>query len=197
LTIDSIGNLPAGICWVSNSPDNTFAGGQNGLIYLEGQTYGSAGQYKMQVFIHATTSVTTIPFSTLESVAGLRYYLRVTCPGGACEAVDTVGGKDSLFIPYSQVCGVGIHEVNTGIAELSISPNPFTSSAIVSFNSEREGTFVLRIYDLPGHVISAREVKAVYGTNELSIDRNGLSSGIYVLSISDGVSSVNNKLIIE
>ena len=127
VTIDSIGNLPAGLCWVSNSPNNTFAANQNGVIFLSGQTYVSSGQYKMKVYIHASTSVTTIPFSTLESVAGLRYYLRVICLGGACETVDTAGGRDSLFIPYSQVCGAGIHELSHGISDMSVSPKPFTN----------------------------------------------------------------------
>lgn len=198
MTIDSINNLPPGMCWLSNASSNTFAGGQNGVIYLEGQTYGSAGQYKMQVFVQVYTSVTTIPFSTLESIAGLRYYLKVICPGGACPAVDTAGGVDSLYIPYSdQVCGVGIHEVSNGISDMSVSPNPFANNAVVNFASRTEGRFTLSIYDLLGNILSSKEINAINGNNTVQMDRAGLSNGMYILSLSDGRSATTQKIILE
>lgn len=197
LTIDSIGNLPAGLCWVSNSPTNTFAAGQNGVIYLSGQTYVRSGQYKMKVYIHASTSVTNIPFSTLESVAGLRYYLRVICPGDPCTAIDTAGGRDSLFIPYSQVCGVGIHDINGGLSAMSVSPNPITNTAVISFNSSKQGNVSFRMYDMLGNIISSRELAANTGINTVSVDRAGLSGGAYIVSMSDGRDAVTQKIIIE
>lgn len=197
ITIDSIANLPAGLCWVSNVPGNTFAAQQNGVIYISGQTYVSSGQYKMQVYVHVTTSVTTIPFSTLESIAGLRYYLRVICPGSPCVPVDTVDGKDSLFIPYSQVCGVGIHEVNNSISGLSVSPNPFMNTATLTYTVAKEGALTCRIYDLLGNVISSSDLNAVNGANTISLDRAGISSGTYILSVSDASGTATQKVIIE
>lgn len=197
MTIDSIGNLPAGLCWASNVSGNTFAAHQNGVIYISGQSYVSAGQYKLQVYVHITTSVTSIPFSTLESIAGLRYYLRVICPGGICEAIDTARGRDSLYIPYSQACGVGIHELSTNLSDISVSPNPLTNETRLTFTAAREGAVTCRIYDLLGHVISSRDLNTLTGINTLSIDRTGLSSGLYILSISDGSSAATQKIIVE
>jgi hypothetical protein len=198
LTIDSIGNLPAGICWESNKTGNTFGAGENGAIQLQGTTIENPGQYKMQVYIQATTNIVSIPFSTLESVARIRYYLRVVCPAGQCPAVDTVLGKDSLIIPYTtQSCYDGISGLNSNLSNLSIIPNPFSSSAVLTFNSDVKGLYTIRMVNLLGAAVSSKSVFVKQGSNEITIGRNGLDAGIYMLSVSDGSGSVNTKVVIE
>ena len=198
VTIDSVNNLPTGVCWATNSATNTFGAGQNGVLYLSGQPQARSGQYKLQVYINATTSVFPIPVANLETATGIRYYVRLICPGDACPTIDTTGGRDSLFIPYNTaVCGVGIHEVSNVLSDLSVQPDPFTSHAQVSMQSDVAGLFTLRIQNIIGAVVSSREVSVMRGKNDFPIDRNGLSSGIYIISISGSTGSVNKKVVIE
>ena len=198
VTIDSVNNLPTGICWATNSVNNTFGAGQNGVLYLSGQPQASSGQYKLQVYINATTSVFPIPVANLETATGIRYYVRLICPGDACPPIDTIAGRNSLFVPYNTtVCGVGIHEVSNVLSDLSVQPDPFTSHALVSMQSDVAGTFTLRLQNIIGAVLSSREVSVMKGKNDFTIDRNGLSSGIYIISISGSTGSVNKKVVIE
>ncbi len=102
LKIDSIGNLPAGLCWVSNKPSNKFAGGEDGIIYVHGVCTGQSGQYKLKILFEAETSLGNLPpNSDAESYAGLRYYVRVRCPHAACTALDTVNGRTNPYIAYT------------------------------------------------------------------------------------------------
>ena len=98
LRIDSINNLPSGLCWSSNKSNNTFAGGENGVIQISGTTYASPGQYKLTIWVTlygSSISLTGINADTL----GLYYYLRVSCPNTACLPIDTVLGRSTDFIP--------------------------------------------------------------------------------------------------
>jgi hypothetical protein len=198
VTIDSVNNLPTGVCWMTNSPDNTFGAGQNGVLYLSGLPEDVSGQFKLQVFISATTNVFPIPVANLETATGIRYYVRLICLGDACPPIDTAGGKDSIFIPYNTpICGVGIHEINNTLSNLSVAPDPFTVSTEISFHSDIEGPFMVRMMDIVGAVVSTQKVGVALGNNNFTIERNGLSPGVYILSILGSTGSVNKKVVIE
>jgi hypothetical protein len=197
LTFDSINNLPPGICWETNSPTNTFGGGQNGALLLYGQVRAYPGQYKMVIYINAITDAFPLPVTNLETSDQFRYYLKAICPNAACPAVDTVGGKDSLFIPYPVTCNAGIQEINYHLSHISVMPNPVTETATVTFDSDIDGAFTLQVINLLGEVVSTKDIKVTNGSNQTTIDRTGLSAGTYILSLSDGGASVTNKIVIE
>jgi hypothetical protein len=198
VTIDSVNNLPDGICWATNRADNTFGAGQNGVLYLSGQTYVGSGQYKLRIFINASTNVFPIPVANLETATGIRYYVRLICPGDACPPIDTTGGRDSLFIPYSsQVCGVGINEISHALSDLSVAPDPFTVHARISFHSDIEGPFTIQMQNILGAVVSTRKVAVTPGSNNFPLERNSLSPGIYIVSVSGSNGSINKKVVIE
>lgn len=196
-TIDSINNLPTGLCWSTNSVDNTFGGGQNGVIYLSGIVWAYPGQYKLQIYVSATTAFFDIPVTSLESINGFRYYLKVICGGDVCAPVDSIGGLDSLFIPYNtQFCNAGIEQLSSNLSDMSVVPNPFSDQAEVSFRSAMAGNFSFEMTDLLGAVVYSRQVYVMQGDNEIAVDRNGLSPGIYFMSMSDGTSSLTRKAVI-
>jgi len=198
LTIDSINNLPPGLCWASTSGDNTFGGGQNGAILIAGRVAAYPGQYKLVIKVTVTTDILTLNNSNLETAIGLRYYMRVTCPGQPCPPLDTTGGKDSLYIPYSGLtCDAGINEVSGGISNISVVPNPFSSGAEVSFFSTAQGAFTLRLMNTLGQVVSYQDINVVHGNNVVPLQKGKLSPGMYILSLSDGSSSAMKKVVIE
>jgi hypothetical protein len=200
LTIDSI-YMPTGLCWQTNKANNTFGPGENGVIYVSGVTHDSAGQYKLRIIVDATvTSPAPLSLHNLnaESYAGLAYRVRVIGQGCPCPPINNNSGADSaaIFLPYA--CqNTGVNDLSSEVSGMSVVPNPFTSTAKVSFNSEIEGAFTVKMVNLLGAVVSSKEVSVSRGSNEFSVERNGLSAGIYIMSMTNGSSSVSRKVIIE
>jgi hypothetical protein len=96
--IDSIGNLPSGICWTTNKANNTFNNQESGCIKLSGATSAPPGQYKllmivtMNIGISIQINVDAIP---------IKMYLRVTDQSFSfCPPVDT-----SQNTPYQTYSG--------------------------------------------------------------------------------------------
>lgn len=210
LTIDSINNLPTGLCWETSSSTNTFGGGQAGVILVSGTPTSLAGQYKLVIWVSLSTSIGPLGPANAEALTGqvtpgdtLRYYVRLDCPGAAVQPVDTVRERalDSLFFPYypgQPVCLTGIRPVVSNLSNLSVMPNPMSSSSsILTFSSDISGTFTYSMMNLLGEVVSTKEVSVRNGDNNLTIDRNGLSSGVYILSLNNGNTAVTKKIVIE
>jgi len=200
LSIDSIGNLPTGTCWTTSSATNTFAGGASGVIYVHGfiPITAAPGQYSLKIFItgYLAGGITVGPDANANTLAGLYYWVRVTCQDSVCPALDTINGKTHDLIPYT-ACPLGITQINNNLTNVSIVPNPFTGAAIVTFNSDIEGSFKLKMMNTLGEVISTKEINVVHGSNQANIDRNGLSAGMYLLSISNSGGSITRKVVIE
>jgi len=103
LHFDSIGNLPAGLCWTTNVSGNTLAGGESGVISISGTTSAPAGQYSVKIYITAYLAGGIIvgPNADMNTLAGVYYWLRVACSNNSCLPLDTVNGKTNLFIADS------------------------------------------------------------------------------------------------
>jgi hypothetical protein len=200
LTIDSIGNLPVSLCWVSNKPSNSFGAGEVGAILLNGRSSSPPGQYKLQIFIGVAGPVLNLsPYTNAETAMQLRCYLRIDCPGAACPPSDTTLGKDSFYISYaSQIpCTLGITEVNSNISQLSIVPNPFNTSTLVSFYADIAEVNTIRLTDLLGNIVITKETTVIPGSNQITIDKGGLATGMYLLSILSQAGTTTRKVIVE
>jgi hypothetical protein len=55
----------------------------------------------------------------------------------------------------------------------------------------------MKMTNLIGAVVSSKEVNVTTGANELSINSNGISAGIYLLSLSNGQSAITRKVVIK
>ena len=141
LTIDSINNLPAGLCWVSNKPTNSFTGGEDGIIYVSGICGGNPGQYKLRIHITANIQLIGTQSGDAEALAGLRYYVRVKCPSASCTAVDTTLGKTQAFIPYAHCSNTtsGVTASITPAGPVVLCPG--TASTTLTANSGTNYTY--------------------------------------------------------
>ncbi len=79
----------------------------------------------------------------------------------------------------------------------SVYPNPFNSSANVSWTLDRPGVVSLTMYDLLG-----RPVRTVFadqtmtaGEHSISVDGHGLASGTYILNLDAGDTGVSSRRI--
>ena len=95
LKIDTIDNLPNGLCWSTSSATNTFV--TPGCIKINGTTCSAPGQYKLRVAITVNVGV---PISTVSEAAGWKFFVRVQNQGGIAWDVDTTQTNNNPFIPY-------------------------------------------------------------------------------------------------
>jgi hypothetical protein len=198
LKIDSL-YLPAGLTWRTSSLDNTFSTGQDGVILVEGITNVHPAIYKLRIIVDVNTTIGNFSAVDAETLAHLRYHVRITYPGLPCPAIDPADSNDVITeYPFIETWPTGFASgINSEIVDLSISPNPFSGTANVVFASEVEGVYTMKMTNLIGALVSTKEVNVTTGTNELSISSNGMSAGIYLLSLSNGHSTITRKVVIK
>lgn len=110
----------------------------------------------------------------------------------ALQSRDSTGQKDVLTLKFSDLTGIEIPEKINAV--LTISPNPFHSTATVSYSTApliyQESTITL--FDLFG-----REVSTASFHNNYQLDRTGIPNGMYLLKVvtSDGINSTDKVII--
>ena len=202
LTIDTISNIPSGLCWATSSATNTFGNQQNGCIKVTGTTHAAAGQYKLHIIVKAYTTL-PFPVTTNADAAGLYYYVRLNCSDSAkVQPVDTNGeanGTIASFKPYASqaVCDVSVKNIESTVQSLNVFPNPMSSHAEVSFTSAKAGVMTEKITSIIGSVVYSKEIEVVTGQNAHAIERNNLSAGVYFYTITDGVSTFTKRVVIS
>lgn len=194
----SITNLPCGMCWATSHANNRFKAGDVGCMVFKGTTNDSAGQYKLALtltaWINGVPTGENIPPS-LVSQTGIALYLRVRKPNDACAATDTSATANNLTA--STGCPISaVEEVPVEINSVSLVPNPMNTTSQLSFTAEKAGNYILRITNIAGQEISAREIGAVTGRNNVIINRSNMPDGVYLVSLSNGKTSVTQKLVV-
>jgi hypothetical protein len=196
LKLDSIGNLPAGLCWATNKTNNTWANQEDGCIKVNGTTCSAPGQHKLKIIVTANVGV---PIQTDADAANLKYFVRVKNTADAETPIDSNQTSANPFIAYggSANCSVGIKDVQSNINTLNVVPNPFNSKAVVSFYSDKAGVMTERLTNMIGSEVFKRNTQVTTGLNTTTIDRNELPTGVYFYSISDGKSVATKRVVIS
>ncbi len=70
--------------------------------------------------------------------------------------------------------------------EIKLVPNPMDDIAALQLTSEKGGETAILIYDQLGRLVARFDTRLKAGANEVSIERQGLKSGIYFCRISEG-----------
>ncbi|HWB64774.1 MAG TPA: T9SS type A sorting domain-containing protein [Chitinophagales bacterium] len=197
LTVDSIENLPTGLCWATNVTNNTFPNKGYGCIKVSGTPCSTPGQYKLYIIVTADVGV-AIP--TNADAAGLAYYVRCINNGDSPTAVDTTQTAANPFIQYGSEtangCGNAINNVDNGISAMAVSPNPFNTQAQVSFYSDKAQRVTERLTDILGNQIYANDIQVTPGMNNHTIERGSLPAGIYFYSVTAGKVAVTKRVVI-
>lgn len=126
IKIDSIGNLPCGLCWSTNKSSNQFNGNEQFCIRIKGTTYDNVGQFKLKIIVDANVTAFGFPVTQSNqdaSAAGLRFFVRVQNQGGTCAPVDTLAAG------------------NTAIPVGAVPSNAVTASGATTFCSGGSVTF--------------------------------------------------------
>lgn len=93
-------------------------------------------------------------------------------------------------------CTVGLNERSASIHSIRLFPNPASERTDLELNLVGPQKLVLSVESINGQVLQSLEWKGEPGTNTISINTASLANGVYLIRISDGVSSQPAKLII-
>lgn len=172
IKIDSINNLPCSLCWATNSANNTFAGNSTGCVRVTGTTFDAVGQYNLRIKISISASLGGFPVTLSNQDAGqygVKYFIRVQVPNGACAAVDTAAAGRTASTPGAiapasiggpaTLCGgqTGTLTATGGAYDTYIWSTGALTSAI---NISNPGTYTVTVYD---NCSSATASKTVTG----------------------------------
>ncbi len=210
LIIDSIGNLPTGLCWATDRADNTYCngvgngscpGGQpgEGCIKVNGTPCSDPGQYKLKIIVKVDVGL-GFPITTDAEAANLKYIVRVINNGDAEVALDstqTVPFTKPAGYSASAVCGNDITDMGSIQTSLNIVPNPFNNKAVVSFFSNNSGVMTERLTNSIGSEVYRKAMDVRTGENTSLIERGSLPTGVYFYSISDGKNLVTKRIVIS
>lgn len=76
-------------------------------------------------------------------------------------------------------------------------PNPTPDNATISFNSKERGNYTFLVRDASGRMVTTMTVSANQGENKILFDGSALSAGLYSYSLTNGVNSLSNRMIIS
>ena len=94
---------------------------------------------------------------------------------------------------YSQIESITIGETVGNI--FSVSPNPTTETAEVSYFCSSDEKAMLRVYDDRGRLIIENEISCFSGQNKTLIDLNGKADALYLITLTTNNNFYKTKLV--
>ncbi|MBL0032718.1 MAG: T9SS type A sorting domain-containing protein [Bacteroidetes bacterium] len=135
------------------------------------------------------------------------YFNNVLIPGDTLYYhIATQNGDYSVVVNNPNGCelGVNISGVITGIEDdisslniLDVYPNPSTGAFEISFLSQGIQKVKIELYDIVGKVIKANTNLSTNGLNKIAFNSYELSSGMYMLKLTDNSKSVAKIVLIK
>jgi PKD repeat protein len=88
--IDSIANLPAGLCWQTNTPNDSFLYHQYGAILISGYCTAAPGRYQLRMIVDMGLTPFNIVQHNMDAYPTFEnYVLQVKDSTAACPPIDT------------------------------------------------------------------------------------------------------------
>jgi hypothetical protein len=167
----------------------------NGLTSLSGlENLTSIGDYLKIYDNGVLTSLSGIDNIDSGSITDLHIYsnaLLSTCevqsvcdylasPNDSVEIHDNASGCNSQG-EVEAACSVGIDDKDTPDSQITISPNPSTTSITISTPTTPEKNAFLTIYNINGQTLKSHQI-----TDDITVvDVSGLSQGVYFVKVSN------------
>ncbi|HOY31402.1 MAG TPA: M43 family zinc metalloprotease [Bacteroidales bacterium] len=82
-------------------------------------------------------------------------------------------------------------------AGMILFPNPANSNLNIAFNSDNNDEVLINVYDLTGRIVSTVKFPSVKGQNTYLMNVSDLSEGVYVITLKNAGTLLNQKLIID
>lgn len=91
--------------------------------------------------------------------------------------------------------GIGVANANPSFQIANIMPMPVTNTATLTFSYTGNSQVNTTIYDLTGRVVDTYQTNAQTGFNQLVLNTNNYTSGVYFVAINDGKSLATAKFV--
>ena len=110
---------------------------------------------------------------------------------------------NSLFFPnYVHITtqNLSTDKINSGISGIQVYPNPAASNAQVDVVFDLSANSMVKTFvtDMNGRVVLSNEAKqCVAGQNAMVVNTNGLSSGIYMVTLESAAGRMSSKLTVN
>jgi hypothetical protein len=110
----------------------------------------------------------------------------------------TPAANSYLYVDGLALTGIiGISENTVSENMLSVYPNPGASFVNVSFTLQNQSDVKLQLIDVAGKLIREINPSAMKGENMVTMDLEGIESGIYFLRLETATSTETKKIIIQ
>ncbi len=110
------------------------------------------------------------------------------------------GGNNLYLDNFSFGQKVGLEDLNANDINLSVYPNPFSSSTQISYNLPTAAQTTVEVFDIVGKkVADLFDGKQTEGLQQITFDRTafGLTNGMYFVKIKVGESVITQKVLVN
>jgi hypothetical protein len=136
------------------------------------------------------TGTGSFPATLTGLTYGTTYYARTY-------ATNSAGTAYGNCISFNTNITTDISDIKSFTQDLSIYPNPASSSVTLNFQLETSGKIQLIVIDMKGQIVLKREPGNLpQGENEIYLDTSALQNGLYTCILTNGVTKVMQKLLI-
>lgn len=103
-----------------------------------------------------------------------------------------------LNVAVNLSCRTVADEIEITDSEIVVYPNPTSGKILVTFNSETETKYLIRITDLIGNIISNEVFTSETGMNTREFDITGVTKGVYMVTLSaDEVVTKTTRIVVR
>lgn len=103
------------------------------------------------------------------------------------------GVEDMWVVKLASPNDVFVNEINNNFSDLSVTSDFINLT--LGFNSLNSEVFELNIFDLTGRLIFAKNIISAPGKNEVILDINSITNGLYILRLSSERKRVCRKVV--
>ena len=126
------------------------------------------------------------------------YYFPCTGVYRICATANSACGSSTIFCGNITVVNCAARAADgSSLTEVNAYPNPVKDLLNVSFMSDIQQSYAVKLMDMTGRVVYNADRTAVEGDNKMDINVQGLSSGIYMLNFQMGDSNKQIRVVIE
>lgn len=173
ITIMSVTGLPPGIMYQCVPNSCVFPGGSNGCMLLSG-TPTTAGFFPINVNIQTDGTIFGVPINPPQSQV-----------------------ISSYSITINQSTGIAGSGGATNFEILPNYPNPASQYTDIVYTTPLGGDFSLGIYNILGKEMFSQTIRGKRGLNTIRVSTSDFSSGIYLISLSNGSRVLTRKMTVS